>query len=107
MSDRRWQIASKGISGSDLKKRIQEIMTWRGSLPVTAREGDAGCRSDRGGFSLPFVIKILRAQTLPPTPAFTYEAVSIHKSDPAHPSFLLRNWTTGAAGEAIIYLSLA
>lgn len=33
--------------------------------------------------SIPFVIGVINAQTLPPPPAYTYDAVSIHKSDPA------------------------
>ena len=88
---------ASGISGSDLKKRIREIMTWRGSLP--SRSARRRCwlplRSRR--FHCPFVIGILRAQTLPPTPAFTYDvAISIHKSDPAHP--LLFYFGTGPQG---------
>ena len=73
---------ASGISGSDLKKRIREIMTWRGSLPVTLRARALLAVAAFAAVSMPFVIGILRAQTLPPAPAYTYEAASIHKSDP-------------------------
>jgi uncharacterized protein (TIGR03435 family) len=69
-----------GISGSDLKKRIREIMTWRGSLPVT-RSGNAMLAvAAVAAVSLPFALGVLRAQTLPPAPTLTYDAVSIHKT---------------------------
>jgi uncharacterized protein (TIGR03435 family) len=78
---------ASGITGADLKKRIREIMTWRRSLPVTLRAKAMLAVATLAAVSIPFVIGILRAQTLPPAPAFTYEAVSIHKSDPTHPSY--------------------
>jgi len=74
---------ASGISGSDLKKRIREIMTWHGSLPVTLRAKAMLAVGALAALSLPFALGILRAQTLPPTPTLTYDAVSIHKSDPA------------------------
>ena len=73
---------ASGISGSDLKKRIREIMTWRGSLPVTLRAKAMLAAATVAAVSVPFVIGILRAQTLPPAPAYTYDVVSIHKSAP-------------------------
>ncbi len=73
---------ASGISGSDLKKRIREIMTWRGSLPVTLRAKAMLAAAALAAVSIPFVIGILRAQTLPPAPAYSYDAVSIHKSAP-------------------------
>jgi uncharacterized protein (TIGR03435 family) len=73
---------ASGISGSDLKKRIREIMTWRGSLPVTLRAKAMLAVATLAAVAVPFVIGILRAQTLPPTPAYTYDVVSIHKSTP-------------------------
>lgn len=72
---------ASGISGSDLKKRIREIMTWRGSLPVTLRAKALLAAATFAAVSIPFAIGILRAQTLPPAPAYTYEVVSIHKSE--------------------------
>jgi uncharacterized protein (TIGR03435 family) len=71
---------ASGISGSDLKKRIREIMTWRGSLPVTLRAKAILAAATVAAVSVPFVIGILRAQTLPPAPAYGYEVASIHKS---------------------------
>jgi uncharacterized protein (TIGR03435 family) len=73
---------ASGISGSDLKKRIREIMTWRGSLPVTLRAKAMLAVAAFAAVSVPFVIGILRAQTLPPAPTLSYDAVSIHKSPP-------------------------
>src|SRR6185437_5859069 len=75
-------LCASGISGSDLKKRIREIMNWRGSLPVT-RTGKAMLGvAAVAAVSLPFALGVLRAQTLPPTPTLTYDAVSIRKSAP-------------------------
>jgi hypothetical protein len=76
---------ASGISGSDLKKRIREIMTWRGSLPVTLRAKALLAAATFAAVSIPFAIGILRAQTLPPAPAYTYEAVSVHKSESGCP----------------------
>jgi bla regulator protein BlaR1 len=71
---------ASGISGSDLKKRIREIMTWRSSLPVTLRAKAMLAVVTLAAVSIPFVIGVLRAQTLPPAPVYSYEVVSIHKS---------------------------
>jgi uncharacterized protein (TIGR03435 family) len=76
---------ASGISGSDLKKRIRQIMTWRGSLPVTLRAKALLAAATFAAVSIPFAIGILRAQTLPPAPAYTYEAVSVHKSESGCP----------------------
>jgi bla regulator protein blaR1 len=81
---------ASGISGSDLKKRIREIMTWRGSLPVTLRAKAMLAIAALAAVSIPFVIGILRAQTLPPAPTLTYDTVSIHKSEPGNDSHLFR-----------------
>jgi bla regulator protein blaR1 len=71
-----------GIGGSDLKKRIREIMTWRGSVPVTRTGKALLAAAALVIVSLPFVLGVVRAQSLPPEPTLGYEAVSIHKSDP-------------------------
>jgi uncharacterized protein (TIGR03435 family) len=73
---------ASGISGSDLRRRIREIMTWRGSLPVTWRAKAMLVVATLTAVAVPFAIGILRAQTLPAPPAYGYDAVSIHKSDP-------------------------
>jgi uncharacterized protein (TIGR03435 family) len=73
---------ASGISGSDLKKRIREIMTWSGSMPMTPRGKVALAAAAVAVASLPFFIGLVRAQTLPPAPAYTYEVVSIHKTPP-------------------------
>ncbi|HVW10443.1 MAG TPA: TIGR03435 family protein, partial [Bryobacteraceae bacterium] len=71
-----------GISGADLKKRIRDIMAWRGSLPITKTGKAVLIAAAISAISLPFAIGILRAQSLPPAPRYGYAAVSIHKSDP-------------------------
>jgi len=71
-----------GVSGSDLKNRIREIMTWRGSLPLTRTAKAMIFTACVAGALAPFAIGVLRSQTLPPPPAYTYDVVSIHKSDP-------------------------
>jgi uncharacterized protein (TIGR03435 family) len=73
---------ASGISGADLKKRIREIMAWRGSLPVTRSGKAALALALLAAVSLPFAIGILRAQTLPPAPAYAYDTVSVHRSAP-------------------------
>lgn len=75
-------FCASGITGSDLKKRIREIMTWSGSLPVTPGGKAMLTAAAIAAISLPFALGILRAQTLPPTPAYGYDAVSIHRASP-------------------------
>jgi bla regulator protein blaR1 len=74
---------ASGIGGSDLKKRIREIMTWRGSMPMTFWGKAMLAAAAVTAMSAPFLIGVIRAQTLPPAPAYGYEVVSIHRSDPA------------------------
>jgi bla regulator protein blaR1 len=73
---------ASGISGSDLKKRIREIMTWRGSLPITLRAKMMLAVATLAAVTTPFVIGILRAQTLPPPPSYGYGVVSIRPAAP-------------------------
>ncbi len=74
---------ASGIGGSDLKKRIREIMTWRGSAPMTFRGKAMLAAATFAAISAPFLLGAIRAQTLPPAPAYGYDVVSIHRSDPA------------------------
>ena len=53
---------ASGISGSDLRQRVQEIMTWRGSLPVTVRSKTILLLAALAAVSVPFSIGIVRAQ---------------------------------------------
>jgi uncharacterized protein (TIGR03435 family) len=71
-----------GISGSDLKKRICGIMTWRASLPVTVPGRVILTAAGLAITSIPVLIGILRAQSLPPEPAYHYGVVAIHRSAP-------------------------
>jgi uncharacterized protein (TIGR03435 family) len=71
-----------GITGADLKRRIREIMTWRGTLCLTFVGKSMLAIAGIAAVAVPVGIGLIRAQTLPPTPAYTYEVVSIHKSAP-------------------------
>lgn len=73
---------ASGISGSDLKKRIREIMTWSGSIPMTFLGKTMLAVATVATMSVPFLIGVIRAQSLPPAPLYRYEVVSIHKSAP-------------------------
>ncbi len=73
---------ASGIGGANLKRRIREIMTWRASLRLTFWAKAALAASAIAAVFIPFAIGIVRAQTLPPDPAESYEAVSIHKASP-------------------------
>jgi bla regulator protein BlaR1 len=77
---------ASGISGSDLKSRIREIMTWRGSLPITLRGKAVLAASAVAAMSVPLVIGVIRAQTLPPGPEYGYDVASIHRSAPGDTS---------------------
>jgi uncharacterized protein (TIGR03435 family) len=74
---------ASGIGGSDLKKRIREIMTWSGSMPMTFRAKAMLAAAAAVAMATPFLIGVIRAQTLPPAPAYGYDVVSVHRSDPA------------------------
>ncbi|HEU5023044.1 MAG TPA: M56 family metallopeptidase [Bryobacteraceae bacterium] len=71
---------ASGISGADLKKPIREIMSWRGSLPISPGGKAILAAAAIAAISLPFAIGILRAQSLPPTPQYLYDTVSVHRS---------------------------
>jgi bla regulator protein blaR1 len=71
-----------GISGSDLKKRIRDIMMWRAPLPVTIRGRVMLSLAALALFSIPVGIGIVRAQSLPADPKYGYEVASIHRSAP-------------------------
>jgi uncharacterized protein (TIGR03435 family) len=73
---------ASGITGSDLGKRIREIMTWSGSAPLTKSARAMLWVAALTALSLPIALGILRAQSLPPAPVLTYDAVSIHKTAP-------------------------
>jgi len=70
-----------GVTGSDLKRRIVSIMTFRMSrrLTITGKLGLAG--GALAALAVPFVIGALRAQTLPPPPKYHFEVASIRPSD--------------------------
>jgi uncharacterized protein (TIGR03435 family) len=73
---------ASGVTGADLKKRIREIMTSRASLRMTFARKLMLAGTCAAAAALPVAIGFLRAQTLPPAPAYTYDVVSVHKADP-------------------------
>lgn len=71
-----------GITGAELKTRIHEIMAGRLSHPLSAMRKAALALAAAVAISIPVAIGVLRAQTLPPPPEYTYEVVSIRPADP-------------------------
>lgn len=73
---------TSGVTGADLRHRIEEIMTRRvaSRLPWAGKLLLAG--AGIGVAVAPLLIGFLRAQTLPPPPQYTYEVVSVRPSKP-------------------------
>jgi uncharacterized protein (TIGR03435 family) len=69
-----------GITGSALKSRIQEIMAGRAGRPLSAMRKAALAVAALAAVSIPVAIGVLRAQTLPPPPEYTYDVVSVRPS---------------------------
>ena len=83
---------TSGIGGSDLKTRIREIMTWRGSLPVTLRGKAMLAAGALAAVFIPFVIGILRAQSgTPDTVVREFEVASIKPYLPQGPHYEMCN----------------
>jgi bla regulator protein blaR1 len=83
---------ASGIGGSDLKRRIREIMTWRGSLPVTLRAKAMLAASALAAVFIPFVIGILRAQSgTPDAVVREFEVASIKPYLPQGPRYEMCN----------------
>jgi bla regulator protein BlaR1 len=75
-------LCVSGIAGTNLTTRVKQIMTWRGTLHLTFVRKLIVTVAAIVSVAGPLLIGIIRAQTLPPPPAYTYEVVSIHKSSP-------------------------
>jgi len=73
---------SAGVTGADLKDRIIQIMSERISRRLSAGRLLVLSLAGVAAVALPIGIGILRAQTLPPPPAYTYDVVSIRPADP-------------------------
>ncbi|HTS61303.1 MAG TPA: M56 family metallopeptidase [Candidatus Acidoferrales bacterium] len=73
---------ASGVTGADLKRRIREIMTRRTALDLTFARKAGLAAAGIVALAMPMVIGILRAQTLPPPPAYGYEVASIKPSPP-------------------------
>jgi uncharacterized protein (TIGR03435 family) len=70
-------LCASGVTGADLKRRIREIMALRASQRLSLARKAMLAAAGFAALSVPVVIGILRAQTLPPAPEYTYEVVSI------------------------------
>jgi uncharacterized protein (TIGR03435 family) len=81
-----------GISGSDLKRRVREIMTWRRSLPVRLRGKAILALTAIAAVSVPFGIGVMRAQT-----RLEFAAVSIRANAPGSrvPTFFVCHGADG------------
>jgi len=80
-------LCAPGISGSDLKKRIREIMAWRGSQPLAGGGKVLLATAACGAVLIPFTVGILRAQTA--AAPVSYDVAVIHPTDPrAHSSHM-------------------
>jgi uncharacterized protein (TIGR03435 family) len=75
-------LCASGIAGADLKERVRQIMTWHGTADLTFLRKLLLATGGIVAVTAPLVIGMLRAQTLPPAPTYTYDVVSIHKSSP-------------------------
>jgi uncharacterized protein (TIGR03435 family) len=71
-----------GVTGADLKQRIREIMTRRVAHQLTLAGKSMLAAAAAMAVAIPVIIGVLRSQTLPPAPAYGYEAVSVKRSDP-------------------------
>jgi uncharacterized protein (TIGR03435 family) len=69
-----------GITGGSLTRRVREIMTWRGTVHLTFLRKSLLASAGIVAVAVPLAIGIIRAQTLPPAPAYTYDVVSIHRA---------------------------
>ena len=80
----RLKCAAGVTGGAELKKRIAQIMTQ----PCTSQLTLAGklmlTASGVAVVAIPFALGILRAQTLPPEPKFTYEVATVKPSRAAN-----------------------
>jgi len=73
---------ASGVSGADLRKRIEEIMAERNPLRLTLTRSAMLAAAGVSAVSVPFAIGLLRAQTLPPPPKYKFEVASIRPGDP-------------------------
>ncbi|MFN7918513.1 MAG: M56 family metallopeptidase [Bryobacteraceae bacterium] len=71
-----------GVTGSDVTRRIAEILSNRRSLRLTRLRKFALAAVACSAVTLPAMIGLLRAQTLPPPPQYGYDVVSIRASAP-------------------------
>ena len=91
-----WPLpCASGITGASLKGRIREIMTWRGTVHLTFVRKSMLTIAGMAAVAVPVGIGLIRAQTLPPPPSYTYEVVAIHESSPGQPGSRIGPGTGG------------
>ncbi len=88
-------VCAAGITGASLKKRIREIMTCPASIPVSLLRKVTLVAVGIAAVTIPLAVGIVRAQSLPPEPAYKYGVVSIHKSAPGATG---SQWEAGPQG---------
>jgi uncharacterized protein (TIGR03435 family) len=71
-----------GVTGADLKRRIREIMARRAAARLTLAGKSVLAAVAVVVIAVPVSIGVLRSQTLPPPPAYSYEVVSVRPSPP-------------------------
>ena len=71
-----------GVTGADLKTRIQEILARRIDRPLGAGRKAALALAALAAVSIPVAIGALRAQAPPGAPAYTYGTASVRPADP-------------------------
>jgi bla regulator protein blaR1 len=71
------------VTGADLKRRIREIMSGHRAFGLTRTRKALLAAATVAAIAVPITIGILHAQTLPPSPAYGYEVVSIKPSSPS------------------------
>ncbi len=71
-----------GVSGADLRQRIEEILTRSQPLRLTAARAGLLAVAAIAVVTTPLVIGVLRAQTLPPPPQYKFDVASIRPGEP-------------------------
>ena len=82
-----------GIGGSDLQNRVRQIMSRPKSIALSARGRMVLAVAALFAVALPFAIGIVRGQSLPPAPAYTYGVASVHRASSEYDGF---EWRTSA-----------
>jgi bla regulator protein blaR1 len=71
-----------GVGGSDLQQRIEQILAGGTALHLSKLGNSALLAAGVFSLSLPILLGVLKAQTLPAAPQHRFEVASIRKGDP-------------------------